>query len=331
MPEELAQGSVTPHEWRPGAVCRSGKVDRVYPALAILPIGLFPATWVGGWCWTGLACAVFLGVLVLIAGNKAWPLVLIGSMPILFSLERGNPIWLSAAAAGLFLAWWEADTRTKRIVAAICLAIATVLKISPAVLGFLYLPGMIKARFSRESMQMPIIAMIAGVLLFFLPWLATPDGFAGIPEFFENARGNAAGVSRLSAFGLIPFWRVGRVILGMDVNHAWPGMYGCIGVSQMLGLVAVTMGAFKKNDLLLVGGMLLAEGNMFYYGTLYLLCVLVLKQTRDGLSPMALILWFVILCPLQVVVRGHDGNPFLCNIALMALMALEVVRMRRSK
>lgn len=329
-PEELAQGSVTPHEWWPGAVYRTGKADRVYPALALLPIGLFPATWTGGWCCTALACMAFLGALVVIAGNKVWPLIFICSMPIIFSLERGNPVWLSAAACGIFLAWWDDGACKKRVIAAICLAIAAVMKIAPALLGLIYLSEMIKARFSKESLQMPIIAFAGFLILFFLPWLAMPDGFSGILEFFENARGHEAHASRLSAFGLLPVWRIGRVILGLGVNHEWAGMCWCVWASQLLGLAAVIIGAYRKEYLLLVGGMLMAAGNMFYYGALYLLPVFVLKHSRDDLPRITLPLWFVILCPLQIVVMGHDGNPFLCNIALMALMVGAIVRLRRS-
>lgn len=329
--EELAQGSVMPHGWRSGAVYRTGKADRVYPALALLPIGLFPATWTGGWCWTVFACIVFLYALVVIAGHKVWPMIFICSMPIIFSLERGNPIWLSAAACGIFLAWWDADACKNRVIAAICLAIAAVMKVAPVLLGLVYLSEMIKTRFSKESLRMPIIAFAGFVILFFVPWLAMPDGFSGIPEFFENARGHEAYASRLSAFGLLSVWRIGRVMLGLGVNHAWPGMYWCVWASQLLGLMAVIMGAYRKEYLLLVGGMLMAAGNMFYYGALYLLPVFVLKHSRNDLPMMTLPLWFVILCPLQIVVMGHDGNPFLCNIVLMVLMALEVVRMKRNK
>ena len=115
----------------------TGWRDRVYPLFGILALKPFPTTRFGGYLWSAIAGLAFLASLCLIS-KSWWPLLLAFSMPFLFNLERGNTTWLSAAFAGVFLAWWDDEKDWKQLVAAVCLAVAGGMKVTPFALGLIY-------------------------------------------------------------------------------------------------------------------------------------------------------------------------------------------------
>lgn len=334
FPEEPAGHEIERSDWyatkNGTTLFVTGRMDKVYPAFALLPFKLFPASRIGGYCWTILAGCVFLLSLVFCAHGRWWPLLFVGSMPFLFNFERGNPVWLSAAAVGVFLAWWDSEQRGRRIVAAICLGVAACLKIAPAVLGVLYLARIVHTRARGQSPfakpLLPIwgdsaLAGLTALVLFFAFWPLAREGFSAIPLMIQNAASHAQDVVRAADFGLVTCVRKIRVVLGLDIHQAWTGMQA-LGVStRLLGAVALLWGAWKRDYLLLVGGFMLLAGNMYYYAALYLLPVFVLQPPRKLLEWLG---WFVIVCPLQLVVTGHSTNTALCNLALMGLMLLRV-------
>jgi hypothetical protein len=80
----------------------------------------------------------------------------------------------------------------------------------------------------------------------------------------------------------------------------------------------LVVGAKRRDYLLMVGGMLWAAGNMYYYAMLYLLPVLVIelfsrkerKDRKDGNEKGALMwielgLWLAQLSPFEVGVAEH--------------------------
>lgn len=303
--------------------------DRCYPATAVVPMRIFPRTWCGAWIWTAFVTLFLLASLCLIA-RSWWPLVLMASMPVLFNVERGNPIGIAAACCGFFLAGYRSERKGVRIAAALALSVAACLKISPALLGALYL----RERDWRSVLWCAVFSSV----LFFVPWIFVQDSFAAIPVMLGNAGANFMEYARAAEFGLVDIWRTVRVALHQDCMHLWPGCLAATRVSQALGLVAVGVGAWRRDLLLTVGGMLWAAGNMHYYGALYLLPVFVLTvggslhAARSESAPYPvfriLVPWFVILCPLQIVVAGHSVNAVFANLALMALMAGSFVRRR---
>ena len=327
-------------DWYPtkdGLKFVTGDMDKVYPALALLPYMPFPATRAGAWWFSGLSAALFFATIILISRSNAarhgiralphggvMPYLVALSMPFLFALERGNPVWISAAAVGVFLAWWDDEKGWRRYVAAVCLSIAAVLKVAPAALGLLYMFGGKKVDWKMASFSAAV-----AVTLFAVPWLFVNDGFEAIPIMIRNAAHHADFVLRTSDFGFVQVWRAIRVAVGLDVHDPWSGMYMVARISQLFGFIALLVGCRRRDYLLLVGGMLLAAGNMYYYGALYLLPVFGLEIGRDYGSrstavALRMFLWFVILCPLQIVVFGHSGNAVLANLALMAMMTLSL-------
>ncbi len=304
----------------------TGHMDKVYPRVGLLPFALFPASWGGAYAWGVLAGAFFLAVLCGVA--KSWkPLALCMTMPFLFALERGNPIWLSAAFVAVFLAWWDDECEWKAMVAAGCLAVAAALKIAPAVLGVLY--------FTKWRWKPVMFSAGLAAVFFFVPWMFDKDGFAALGVMLQNAKDHAQFVLRTTDFGLVELWRTARIVPGLSVDEPWPGMMVVARISQALGFAALVLGAKRRDYVLLVGGMILAAGNMYYYAVLYLVAVFVLEYLSSSpgtnhQSPstnhLSLLLWLAILSPLQVVVMGHSANQVICNLAMMGLMGVRAWR-----
>lgn len=309
----------------------TGWRDRVYPLFGILPLKPFPATRFGGYLWSGVAGLVFLASLCLIS-KSWWPLLLACSMPFLFNIERGNTTWLSAAFAGVFLAWWDDEKDWKQLAAAVCLAVAGGLKVTPFALGLIY--------FTKWRWRPVLLCGFLSAVFVFVPWMFMSDGLAEFSAMIRNAAAQSQFMQRGSDIGLVQLWRTFRVVAGQYVNEVWPGMKAVAILSQLIGVAVLVVGAKRRDYLLMVGGMLWAAGNMYYYAMLYLLPVLVIELSTHKTSlrtlrlsasalkdpeTLSLLLWLALLSPLQVVVLGHSANQVIGNVALMGLMGIHLV------
>jgi hypothetical protein len=96
------------------------------------------------------------------------------------AIERGNFIVYSAASVGFFICYYDSKKKSERILATICLALATVLKIYPVLFGFMY--------FEKKQYKEIFLSAIIAILLAFLPFLYFKDGFANIPRYFNHLR-----------------------------------------------------------------------------------------------------------------------------------------------
>ena len=301
----------------------TGWRDKVYPRFAILPFALFPATRLGGYLWSFIAGVLLLCSLCIPVRSWA-PSLLAMTMPFLFNLERGNPVWLSAACVGLFLAWWDDEKEWKRLLAAACLAVAGAMKIAPLALGAIY--------FSKWRWKPVLLCAGLTLALMLVPWFFGEEGVAAFPVMLRNAAEHNGYVLRVSDFGIVQLWRTVRFVQGLDVQSPWPGMMVVARLSQIFGLLCVFVGASRRNYILLVGGMLVAAGNMYYYAALYMLPVLVLDfNGKDKASGIELLLWFALLCPLQLIVFGRSANQVVGNLAVLALMTINLVTTARRK
>ena len=73
---------------------------------------------------------------------------------------------LAAAAVTLFVAWWDAPSPCRRAVAAVALAVAAVLKVSPTFLAGLYLVRWWtaqEAEVRRESLQAGALFLVVAL------------------------------------------------------------------------------------------------------------------------------------------------------------------------
>ena len=332
----------------------TGWRDRVYPLFGALPLKPFPATRFGGYLWSAIAGLAFLASLCLIS-KSWWPLLLACSMPFLFNLERGNTTWLSAAFAGVFLAWWDDEKDWKQLVAAGCLAVAGGMKVTPFALGLIY--------FTKWRWRPVLLCGFLSAVFVFVPWMFMSDGLAEFSAMIRNAAAQSQFMQRGSDIGLVQLWRTVRIVVGQTVQEVWPGMKLVAVTSQLIGAVALIYGVCRRDKLLMVGGMLWAAGNMYYYAMLYMLPVFVLEWIVNergsgvvtapcgwarpigkrpsraervpsaqcavvrgqGLVVVETLLWLALLSPLQLVLLGHSANQVIGNLSLLCLMFLHFI------
>lgn len=105
-----------------------------------------------------------------------FPCLLLFSYPIAFTaFQRGNSIFLVVSLVAIALAWKDDESKFKREMAMILIAVCAGLKIYPAVLGLLYL----REKRWKETIRL----IIYGIVLFIVPF-AFFGGFEAIKTFF---------------------------------------------------------------------------------------------------------------------------------------------------
>ena len=306
--------------------------DTCYPALGPLMALPFPCTAKGGAVFTGVGILLwalaFAELLRMKAKSLGWlekAGLLMGcaaSSVMLHEVEWGNQVIYAAAAATLFVAWYDVEERWRRNVAAIALAVAAVLKITPAVLGVVYL-----SRLRRAKGEIALL-VVAGIVLFVVPF-AWYGGWDGLCTWFGNALANAKAYVHRGAWGVVPIARTVRLVMHMDVSRPWPGLSLERAANVLIGgacMLAACRAAWRGRGaragtlLLAVAAMLLVPGNMHVYTGLYLMPVLALRAD-EGMDVVEAACWFALLCPVQIPLGAGCLNHPLANIAFLVLAA----------
>lgn len=114
---------------------------------------------------------------------KQWGIILLMlSVPFLFTVERGNIILLSFIGTLAFFALKDSEKRWVREVGYLCLAFAAAIKIYPAIFGFV----LFKEKRYKEAVRLAIYGIVVFVVSFLF---FCKEGIAGIPLFFGNLFG----------------------------------------------------------------------------------------------------------------------------------------------
>jgi hypothetical protein len=243
------------------------------------------------------------------------------SYPFLFSIERGNYIVLSAASVGFFICYYDSEKTSERVFAAICLALATVLKITPVFFGLLY--------FEKRQYREIFLSAIIAVLLAFLPFLYFKDGFANIPRLFNIFRS-------MMKQGQPTFIWSDIVICSpqLSLKHAVYVIFNLFGLPQepiillynisnmityIMFFITIVFSFFTKNKWLRIS--LLSMAVLFFqdsglYCGLYLFPMVVLffssLERRSKLfNVFTLIVFLVFLNPYQIAVIYYLNITFL--------------------
>jgi len=300
--------------------CMLGEVlrtDQCYPALAVFVSGLFDESFAGAIACQALGGAFYLlgAALVLRKYGACQPLAVASlavCAPFLFAAEVGNQILFAAGASCVFLAWYDSSSHGRRIVAAAMLAVAAVLKISPALLGLAYLstPG-------RRNVRGALMACGLFVVLLLVPFafLGGGDAFCA---WLENARVNARTYALRNAFG--PYGLVSELahVVGyhaevMSVVHT---PLRLLSSAFAVGLLACAFA--KRRDefsrvCLIALGMLTLPPTMMCYTVLYVVPLFVAGTfgTRRRLQKAFALCWLFSCIPLQVpLMLGSAGACF---------------------
>lgn len=298
--------------------------DACYPALALALVHPFPQSQTGATVFTVLtglallaAAGLFVGVRV---GRESVPLAVAATLmssPFIFNMERGNPIYLAVAGVLVFLAWYDAEARWKREVAAVTLAVAGVLKIVPAVFGLLY--------FERRQWRDMAVCASAAAVLFLVPFIWYGGWNDGVVQWFLNAAENARYYMSRTMWGAIPVHRAVRMAQHLPITDGWPGVW----ISRMVS-IAMAVGclvlSFRRGlpksvvVLLLAASVMMGSVNMAYYTGMLLLPAFLWMSGRR-LSVVEVVLWVLLFCPLQFKFGAFETGRHVSNLAFLALVA----------
>ena len=251
-------------------VCRC---DQCYPPLANYWVGLFPESFAGA-----LSCTL-IGVLFFIFGffvfvDRYVPrqrlisiAAICSSAPFLFAVTLSNLILYAVGCSLVFFAWHDSNSRVRKFVAAIALAVAAVLKITPALLGLLYL-----GRGWRTRIGYAVLSGCAAAFLF-----AVPFAFCGGTEAFrawlENAAMNSSGYGYLNCFGLYgivtllvqSFTMRQLPLVALEVLRT---VSSCFGIFVLIRGCVCDDGSWKRGVSVALG-MHFIPPTMMYYTALY--------------------------------------------------------------
>ncbi len=136
------------------------------------------------------------------------PCILILTYPVCCAaIQRGNSVLLAVPLIAIAIAWRDDESKRKRELALIIIAIAAGLKIYPALLGLLY----IKEKRWKETLRL----IIYGVILFFAPFVFF-GGIEGLKTFLHTLFNLGGEIHRCSVSGLVD--AVSRILFGRTIH-----------------------------------------------------------------------------------------------------------------
>lgn len=266
-------------------------------------------------------------------------LSLCGSWIFLRTIERGNSIFVASACSFVFLSLFDSSSRQKRILAAIALGLSVALKISPVFLGFLYFiePFRAGSWWKRFDWPSVILSGIVASLFLLIPFAWGGEFLANFACWHANVA-KEAGVHP-STWGL---HGIANYASGF-VSHfmPWVTIDACKKLTLIigLGLTCCLVGfsflrrSSTKSDrlfLLTAVMLILCLNSQFYLGLmLFPSLIFWLKEVDERGNPTRLeyaqlVLWVLMLMPVQIVIAGRTTTMFITFIAFWLLIAIRV-------
>ena len=295
--------------------------DRCYAALGYVVASAFPRDTIrGGIVFNVVGAGLFLlaaGLLMRRLGAEQW--LILGtvalSAPFLYNIERANQVWLAGAGVMVFLAWFESESRWKRLAALAALAAAAALKITPGIFALLLLKN-------RRWKDLVLLSVL-GLALLILPFFCY-DGFESFQEWRGCLQEHAQYYSTLKGWGFVKFARTGLLRLrGVEMELQSALYYATAGLDLLMGLAAVW--AFfrakdRRMEIWAIGlALVLLPAVSQYYTALYLVPAFLLLAGRRLSLPEAF-LWFLLLCPLQFPASTTSLNRLIANFAVLGMV-----------
>lgn len=254
-----------------------------------------------------IICCVFAEqIRIILKGNKnslLLALLVICSEPFWASaIERGNSVMLVAVILIGALILKDSDSKVKREIALILIAISAGLKIYPAIFGLLYL---VEKRY-KEAARL----VVYGVLFFFVPFLFF-GGIDGIMQFVTNLttvnryEGN---LYTIQGFVHLLYFKIsGATELTQGIRTLGNVM------AMFYGIIAVLMTIFNKEYwkkiLFLSGMMIIFVPSSYPYTTIYLTVpfLFFLKEVKEQ----KMHCWYAVLFGLIFTIMALPSSLFI--------------------
>ena len=187
------------------------------------------------------------------------------SSPFLYTLERGNVLIYSFAAALVFICYYDSDKKWQRELALIALAVSAGIKLYPAILGVL----LVRDRRWKEAVR----CVIYGVFFFLAPF-AIFGGLESLKIMINALIGNSGGFGHTEFAGKINFSSIFNIIgvcwFGRTEAFTWGQTAAYILSALLIGAAFLTKRRWKS-VLFLTIVMIGAPSFSFYYTGIFML------------------------------------------------------------
>jgi hypothetical protein len=254
---------------------------------------------------------------------------LVLSYILIYTVERGNLILLSAACIGFFICNYDSENKHKRTWAAIFLALAINLKVFPVLFGILYFA-------KKQYRELFFCAIIAWVLAF-VPFLFLKSGVTNIPQLIINLHhlGDTFTYYRLEPkYSLAHVTYVCSLLLNVpgEIIHTLSSAAKII--NTIMCVVSVGFSCVEKNkwlkiSLLTMTLIFLPNLSQIYCG-LYVFPMIILffattRERAKSFNIFILVIFIVFLNPLQLAIiprtrySADSVNYLIGNVALFSL------------
>lgn len=240
-------------------------------------------------------------------------LALLTSGITLFTIERGNIIFLAVIGVGIFLIGYKSEKRWLKEISYISLAFAFALKVYPALFGVLLLYD----RRYKDAVK----TSIYGLILFFLPFIFFHGGFDNISQMIQNIQLNSVKYMDTSIT-----YRWGFIPAAMLCNLSNSQIVIAHYLSGILLVITVltAWGHWQqwKKIMLLASAVILFPVNCGYYCGVYLFVPIILflnEKAHKKSDWMYLVLIVIVLNPFQFHINGVLMTVPLANLALIAI------------
>jgi hypothetical protein len=301
-----------------------------------------------------ISCFIFIGLSIFllsaalnqIVKKYSVPSIILISLALsyvfIFSVERANIIFISAACVTFFICNYDSEDKYKRIWAAISLALAATLKVYPILLGFLYLA-------KKQYREMFFCALIT-LPLVFVPYLFFKGGFVNIPQHISNliTQSQVYGFTRIyEKFGLPFLLYCCCTILKFPEAMILSLLSVAKIINIILPIIAIVFSCLEKNkwlqiSLLTMVILFLPTHSSFYCG-LYVFPMIILffatmRERSKTFNIFTFIIFIVLLNPFMITMPqfaldkhmnylsgDKHMNYLIANIALLSLYFVLII------
>ena len=255
------------------------------------------------------------------------PLLL--SSVFLFSIERGNFVFISAACINYYLAFYDAKDLFHKYFSLICICVAATLKGFPVLFGLLLLQD--------KRYKDIIFCVIFTLIIAFVPFFFLNGGFANFTKMMENVSlNNDAYIHNFNyMFGLHKLVFLGGVLTHLPEST----LDNAVGVTRIVEAVMMLLSiilALLDNKrwrqlILIVCAVLLYPINSGFYCALFLFPVLIsFFQDRETgwLDYIIMLLFCAIMNPLQINYTSASSwvlTPLFSNVSVIVLWVVVAV------
>ena len=287
-------------------------------------------------CWTSrsaiFSCVVYLFVLVFFFWDslnrvcekygvaKYNLIIFLLSSVFVFSLERGNGVFISAFLINYYLVFYDSDKTIQKRFALVCLCFAATLKGYPVFFGLLLL---------KEKRYKDILFCIVFTLIIaFVPFAFMERGFENLSKMIENTNLNNDAYlhNYLYLFGLhkLVFWTCSVARFSestIDDIISYTRIF-----ETLLGLITFVIVLLEnklyRQLLLIVCAVLLLPINSGFYCALFLFPVILVffkEREIEKVDYLLMLLLCLVISPFQIKIYGYYFTPLLSNASLIAL------------